>query len=344
MMPPETSIILVGWAFLVAFCLAAIFVRVLFSRPLHALILDKPNDRSLHTIPVPRTGGIGLDAAAFLTWAALAPTATYPAMLFALILAGVSLADDIAALSASRRLLVHVAVATLAVVVYPPAGLAIAPLAILTFVWMSNLYNFMDGSDGLAGGMALIGFGTYAAAAFSADATALAIAAAAVAGAAGGFLIWNFPKAKIFMGDSGSVPLGFLAALLGYLGWQDGIWPFYFPALVFLPFIADATVTLIRRALRGERLSDAHRTHYYQRLNQMGLGHRKTALYAYALMLAAAASALLTLHLPEMGVGLVIVLWLAGSALLMRGIDRAWRAFESSPRPVPIAPAPSQTR
>ena len=211
MMPSETSITLVGWAFLAAFCLAAIFVRVLFSQPLHALILDKPNDRSLHTIPVPRTGGIGLDAAAFLTWAALAPAATYPAMLLALILAGVSLADDIAPLSAGRRLLVHVAVATLAVIVYHPAGLAVAPLAILTFVWMANLYNFMDGSDGLAGGMALIGFGTYAAAAFDVDAAALAIAAASLAGAAGGFLIWNFPKAKIFMGDSGSVPLGFLA-------------------------------------------------------------------------------------------------------------------------------------
>ena len=340
MMPSETSITLVGWAFLAAFCLAAIFVRVLFSQPLHALILDKPNDRSLHTIPVPRTGGIGLDAAAFLTWAALAPAATYPAMLLALILAGVSLADDIAPLSAGRRLLVHVAVATLAVIVYHPAGLAVAPLAILTFVWMANLYNFMDGSDGLAGGMALIGFGTYAAAAFDVDAAALAIAAASLAGAAGGFLIWNFPKAKIFMGDSGSVPLGFLAALLGYLGWQDGIWPFYFPALVFLPFIADVTVTLIRRALRGERLSDAHRTHYYQRLNQMGLGHRKTALYAYALMLAVAASALLALHLPGIVAGFVIGLWLVGGALLMRNIDRAWRAFENRSRAVPVAPAP----
>ncbi len=158
--------------------------------------------------------------------------------------------------------------------------------ALLAIIWMINLYNFMDGSDGLAGGMSIAGFGTYAVAAYGGGLMELSVLAAALAGAAAGFLIWNFHKARIFMGDSGSVPLGFLAAALGLLGWQEGVWPMWFPVLVFSPFIADASVTLVKRYLRGERLSQAHRSHYYQRVLRMGLGHRGTALAAYVLMLA----------------------------------------------------------
>jgi UDP-N-acetylmuramyl pentapeptide phosphotransferase/UDP-N-acetylglucosamine-1-phosphate transferase len=97
---------------------------------------------------------------------------------------------------------------------------------------------------------------------------------AGVAAAAAGFLCFNFHPARIFMGDVGSVPLGFTAGALGLVGWRSGAWPLWFPLLVFAPFILDATVTLLRRALRGEKVWQAHRSHYYQRMVQMGLGHR----------------------------------------------------------------------
>jgi UDP-N-acetylmuramyl pentapeptide phosphotransferase/UDP-N-acetylglucosamine-1-phosphate transferase len=114
----------------------------------------------------------------------------------------------------------------------------------------------------------------------------------ALAAGAGAFLVFNFHPARIFLGDVGSVPLGFLAAALGLLGWRDEAWPLWFPLLVFALFIGDATLTLFKRLIHRERVWQAHRTHYYQRLNQLGAGHRGTAFIAYGLMLGCSAAAL----------------------------------------------------
>src|SRR5262249_53435950 len=143
--------------------------------------------------------------------------------------------------------------------------------------WMINLYNFMDGSDGLAGGMAAIGFGCYGIAALAGGDYLCATINLVVAASALGFLCFNFSPARLFMGDVGSVSLGFLAAVLDVVGWLRGDWPVWFGIVVFSPFIVDATVTLFKRALRGARVWEAHREHYYQRLVQSGWGHRKTA-------------------------------------------------------------------
>jgi UDP-N-acetylmuramyl pentapeptide phosphotransferase/UDP-N-acetylglucosamine-1-phosphate transferase len=193
----------------------------------------------------------------------------------------------------------------------------------------------MDGSDGLAGGMTVAGFGVYAVAAFAGGLTELSILGAAIAGAAAGFLIWNFHKARIFMGDSGSVPLGFLAAALGLLGWQAGTWPMWFPVLVFSPFIADASMTLLKRYLRGEKLSQAHRSHYYQRVLRMGLGHRGTALAAYVLMLAAAGSALAARTWPDTAVILLLAAWVAIYGVGMWLIDQRWAEYERAQQALP---------
>jgi UDP-N-acetylmuramyl pentapeptide phosphotransferase/UDP-N-acetylglucosamine-1-phosphate transferase len=152
---------------------------------------------------------------------------------------------------------------------------------------MSNLYNFMDGSDGLAGGMTVIGFGYYGLFAYLAGNSDFAVINRSIAAAALAFLCYNFHPARIFMGDAGAVPLGFLAAALGILGWLDQLWSLWVPVLIFSPFIADATVTITKRLMRGEKIWQAHREHYYQRMVQSGLGHRNTALLSYALMLAA---------------------------------------------------------
>jgi UDP-N-acetylmuramyl pentapeptide phosphotransferase/UDP-N-acetylglucosamine-1-phosphate transferase len=174
----------------------------------------------------------------------------------------------------------------------PRLGAVEAAVAILAVVWMTNLFNFMDGSDGLAGGMAAIGFGTLAAAAWAAGAMPLALVCAAIASASLGFLAHNFPPARIFLGDAGSVPLGFLAGALGLYGALAAAWPLWFPLLVFSPFIVDATLTLLRRASRREPVWRAHRSHAYQRLVLSGWTRRALALRAYILMAAAAASAL----------------------------------------------------
>ena len=164
-------------------------------------------------------------------------------------------------------------------------GAVIAILMFFFVVWMTNLYNFMDGSDGLAGGMAVFGFGSYGLCAWFAQDAVLMSLCVVVAAAALGFLLFNFHPAKIFMGDAGSIPLGFLAAALGIWGWQRGDWPYWLPLLVFSPFIVDATVTLAKRSWRGVKITEAHREHYYQRAIQMGVSHRRVALFEYGFML-----------------------------------------------------------
>jgi len=204
-----------------------------------------------------------------------------------LVLFVISIMDDIKNLPVKSRLLAHMVAATLFVVgsgVANEQGFLMAVLLFFIVVWVTNLYNFMDGSDGLAGGMALIGFSSYGIAALLVQDDVFAYANFTIATAALGFLFFNFHPAKIFMGDAGSIPLGFLAVAMGFWGMQKGHWSAWFPLLVFSPFIVDATLTLVKRSLRGAKITEAHREHYYQRAIQLGVGHRNVALFEYGLM------------------------------------------------------------
>lgn len=273
----------VGLAFVVSF----VCIRIALSR-FGQVALDRPNERSLHTRAVPRSGGFAvlLGAATALAFGAL--DLWLPFALAAL-LAAVSFIDDVYGVPTAGRLCAHLVAASLMVwYVLSPMHLLELSVIILAATWITNLYNFMDGADGLAGGMTVIGFSAYAVAADHAT----AILCAAVAAASAAFLLHNFHPARIFMGDVGSIPLGFLAAAIGIVGWRNDAWPLWFPLLVFGPFIGDATVTLVRRLLRGERVWRAHREHYYQRMVRMGLGHRGTALVGYAAMAVCAGAAL----------------------------------------------------
>jgi UDP-N-acetylmuramyl pentapeptide phosphotransferase/UDP-N-acetylglucosamine-1-phosphate transferase len=204
-------------------------------------------------------------------------------------------------------------------------GVVIAAVVLLFSVWMTNLYNFMDGSDGLAGGMALVGFSFYGIAALLTHNMPLALLNFCIAAAAASFLYYNFHPAKVFMGDSGSIPLGFLAAAMGLWGWQQGNWAVWFPLLVFSPFIVDASITLLKRTLRGDKVTEAHREHYYQRLIQLGWGHRNVALAEYVLMLTAGISALWVLNNPLPWQ--MLLAWGTAYACLMLLLDARWKNF-----------------
>lgn len=247
------------------------------------LALDQPNHRSLHSRATPRSGGLGLMLGVFAAWLMLASD-LHGLMLATATLMTFSFIDDVKGLSIAFRFAIHLLVVAVFFIAWPDQVHVLALLTtILATVWMVNLYNFMDGADGLAGGMAVIGFGFYA---FSMrEYGVYSLAAASVAMASLGFLVFNFHPAKIFLGDSGSVPLGFLAAAFGYIGWTQAKWPLWYPVLIFSPFIVDSSLTLLKRIGRRERIWQAHRDHYYQRLILMGWGHRKTALAGYGLML-----------------------------------------------------------
>lgn len=257
------------------------------------IALDHPNARSLHDVPTPRVGGLVLVAVALVAWLALAP-GLYPLALIAGGLSLFSFFDDLKGLRVTVRLVAHLAAAIVACRYLLPdsAWWQVAGLA-MALAWLTNLYNFMDGADGLAGGMTVTGFGAYAAAGYLEGANMLATPSLMVAVAAAGFLGVNFPPARVFLGDSGSVPLGFLAGALGLAGVGMGVWPAWFPILVFSPFIVDASVTLVRRLLRGDIVWQAHREHAYQRLVRAGWTHRRLVAHAWPLMAGVALVAVL---------------------------------------------------
>lgn len=283
----------------VAFVTALTAIEVVRRSPLARILVDRPNERSLHYVPTPRVGGLGLLAGALPVALAFASTEGQWIAGAVVVLAMISAADDAESLPVATRLAVHLSVAAITVAaIGPPAwiagagGLLVAFAAVLVITWMANLFNFMDGSDGLAGGMAAIGFAALGVAAHGSGAADLAAFSGAVSAASLAFLVFNFPPARVFMGDAGSVPLGFLAGALGWQGVARGLWPAWFPLLVFSPFIVDATVTLLRRLVAREAIWKAHRSHYYQRLILGGWSHRRLAVAAWAFMFAAGAAAL----------------------------------------------------
>ncbi|RAR60626.1 UDP-N-acetylmuramyl pentapeptide phosphotransferase/UDP-N-acetylglucosamine-1-phosphate transferase [Paraburkholderia unamae] len=296
------------------------------------LAIDIPNHRSLHAHPIPRVGGWGIVPVAVVALLLLTPHLWMVAAAAAF-LALVSQIDDRRGLPARVRFVAHIAAVSFVLALVPgdSSWWLLAGLGFL-MLWFVNLYNFMDGADGLAGGMAVFGFGGYAIAALVSPvpAVGLACTSAAIAGAAGGFLFFNFHPARIFLGDAGSISLGFLAAAIGYWGWQANIWPIWFPAIVFAPFIGDASVTLIRRLLRGEKFWQAHREHYYQRMVQSDFGHIGTALVWYVLMAAGAGIAVTILGRSAVVQFSVIGMWVL--ALLSVGIciDLRWRRFQAN--------------
>jgi UDP-GlcNAc:undecaprenyl-phosphate GlcNAc-1-phosphate transferase len=294
-------------------------------------IEDVPNERSLHTEPIPRIGGIAIIAGILSGWILLFQYWAWWIVLPVFGLFALSLVDDVRNLSARTRLLGHFAAAIMVLAGAGVEWLWLLPV-LLFIVWMTNLYNFMDGSDGLAAGMALFGFSFYGIAGLINSNEPFAMLNFSVGAAALGFLYHNFHPARVFMGDAGSIPLGFLASAFGVWGWQLGYWPFWYPILVFSPFVIDATVTLLKRARRGENLAHAHRSHYYQHLVQMGWGHRNTAIAEYALMLLTGASALWGIGLDAQSQGNLLAFWSAVYMGLAMWIDRRWRQYEAMKR------------
>jgi UDP-N-acetylmuramyl pentapeptide phosphotransferase/UDP-N-acetylglucosamine-1-phosphate transferase len=249
-------------------------------------VLDRPNERSSHAVPTPLGGGIAVIGTVLTGWFVLsacgwATALLVPVAVAAALLAAVSWLDDLSGLPALVRLVAQAAAVATGLAALPApaqAGLWIgspAALAVLGFAWLwwVNLYNFMDGIDGIAStetAAITAGLLMFAAIGRGVD-PSLALLAAPVLGAALGFLFWNWSPARIFLGDVGSVPLGYLTGylLLGLV--LAGAWKI---ALI-LPsyFIADASITLARRLLRGEPVWRAHRQHFYQQAVRRGLGH-----------------------------------------------------------------------
>ena len=260
---------------LVAWLVTRLLIPILARRE----ILDRPNERSSHRVATPRGGGIAVTGSVLLAWIVLVLTGSALSRVLGIVLGAAFLAvvswiDDLRGLSPLVRLLVQVGAVIIGLAVLPEQhSLSQLALSGLVWVWWINVFNFMDGIDGLAGSeAAALGAGLllFASVGSGAD-PALRELAAALTGAAIGFLAWNWSPARIFLGDVGSVPLGYV---LGFLLLDLAVRGYWRIALILpLYFLADATITLARRLLRGERVWQAHREHFYQRAVRRGLGH-----------------------------------------------------------------------
>ncbi|HEY7086343.1 MAG TPA: glycosyltransferase family 4 protein [Hyphomicrobiaceae bacterium] len=270
--------------------------------------LDQPNERSMHSQPVPAGAGIGIVATVLLLWPGWhTRTQAFDLALLAgcVALGLLSLADDHRRLSPALRLGAQATVVAACLLALPSAArlVEILPLTLergliaLAWLWFINLFNFMDGIDGLAGSETVaVAIGYLAVAAFAGLDDPFWRLALVIAASVGGYLFWNWHPALVFMGDAGSIPLGFL------LGWLmldlalAGEWP----AALILPlyFMADATLTLLARARRGEALWQAHRQHFYQRAVLGGTTPSGVVRRVSAVNAALLALALLSVHHP----------------------------------------------
>jgi Fuc2NAc and GlcNAc transferase len=265
-------------------------------------VLDVPNQRSSHRAPTPRGGGVAIVAAFMIGTATLWTFGrVHPALATALLGAGtlvavVGFVDDHSPIAARWRLLAHICAAVWALAWLgglPPISIGGTVqdlgvfgdlLAAVALVWLLNLYNFMDGIDGLAGIEAVTAcVGAIVIFVAAPDSTDAWYAAALLAAAVLGFLVWNFPPAKIFMGDAGS---GFLGITLGILALDAAsrrpqwLWSWI---ILLGVFTVDATITLLFRLSRGEKLYEAHRSHAYQHAAQRYGSHRRVTLAVAAI-------------------------------------------------------------
>lgn len=255
-------------------------------------LIDVPNVRSSHTAPTPRGGGVAIVIALFIAEFALVLTGAIDGVIATALLGGggamalIGFIDDRRSLPARWRILVHFGAAILAVWLIgglPAPSLAASHLsgvwagrviAVIGVVWVSNLFNFMDGIDGIAASEAIFvaGAGAWLSASHGVS-NGLPLALLGVAAASLGFLYWNWPPAKIFMGDVGSGFLGFMLAAIGLACSQSGELPVEVWPILTGVFLVDSTVTLVTRMLRRQRWFEPHRTHAYQILSRRWRGH-----------------------------------------------------------------------
>jgi UDP-N-acetylmuramyl pentapeptide phosphotransferase/UDP-N-acetylglucosamine-1-phosphate transferase len=294
-------------------------------------LLDIPNERSSHTRPTPRGGGLPLIAVALATWVywmGVDGMVGFPPnmalVLGATLVAIVSWMDDLQTLPFRTRLGVHLLAGAAVLLSAPPPasvplpgigeiplGVVAWPLALIWIAGLTNAYNFMDGIDGIAGGQGLVTAVAWVVLGLSFHGGSVAALGLALAAGCAVFLLFNWQPARIFMGDVGSATLGFIFAALpfvfnaGYRTPESSFW-IIGVALVW-PFVFDTGFTLVRRWRRGEKLTEAHRSHLYQRLVIAGWSHaRVSLLYVLWAVTTSVAGYALAVGVPMSGVwGLV---------------------------------------
>lgn len=322
---------MIAIAVLAVFCVTLFFTGMFRDHALKKGLIDIPGDRTSHTAPTPRGGGVVFVAVTVIASVILyryghLSSAELTLVACSFLMAIVGVADDYFNLRNSVRFVTQIIIAGLFLAVNGvPETLSLAPLTLhfglfawplclLFIVWSVNLFNFMDGLDAFASMEAIVIFSVLGALGVFAGGTPFAILMLILAASMVGFLKWNFPPAKIFMGDGGSYFLGFIIAGAALVSNSRLDIPFMVPVMLYSLFWFDATVTLFRRLLAGEKWYSAHKSHAYQRLHQAGYSHWAVAKYALAINIPLALLAAAGFFHPEYLLALfaAVLLLLAG--------------------------------
>ncbi len=314
---PIAEFLLLGGA---TFVLSAAACALTLRGLLRWAVIDLPNARSSHTRPTPRGGGLGFMAVILVGWAALWLTGSQIAspvvIVGAAAIAGISFADDLKNVHIGVRLAVQAVAVALALATLPsdrPILAGFLPLAVdrvvvaVAWLWFINLFNFMDGIDGIAAGeAAIVAFGLVVLAAFRPELGPVGREAIVVGAAVVGFLLFNWPPARVFMGDVGSAGLGYALGWLLIVAAAKGA---LVPALLLpLYFVADASTTLLMRASKRRPLAQAHRDHAYQKAVDRSLGHAFVSSLVVVLGVLLIVLAVLAASMPIVALGLGLAL------------------------------------
>ena len=257
-------------------------------------LLDHPGERQSHTVVTPRGGGVGLVAALLIVSLLVSAGNSHGFWVQCIVPAVVVLAitgwwDDHASLGVGFRFFIQLAVSFYLLWCATNAGWmqGVIPMIMsgLFVIWMTNLYNFMDGSNGMAGLQGVFAASVLAVLFHLSGDDPFALFSLLLAACCAGFLPWNLGRARVFMGDVGSLALGFLFAAFMLYGTGTGAFDYPVALIVMLLFLTDATLTLLLRVIRGERWYNAHRQHLYQRLIANGWTHARVAIVYQAINL-----------------------------------------------------------
>lgn len=306
---------------------------------------DHPNHRSSHDRPIPKSGGIGFIVPfmaallmvligphhAVLDSFGLSPIQWIIYLSLAGAVFGAALGDDIWELSAAAKIIVQCVAGTVFTFTVAHAetlsvpglgtfelGWASHVLAVLWIVFFMNALNFMDGINGIAGGTAVIALGFLGAIALASGNAGIAFCAIVLAACVLGFLPYNFPGARIFMGDIGSQMLGFLIATWTILGATQPVAKIslYIVPLLYFPFLFDVILTLIKRMKQNKKVWHAHREHLYQLCTKLGRGHTEVTLAYYVAFALSGTAALAFVQRPDghVLIGIALLCAMGGAA------------------------------
>ncbi|MCW8915847.1 MAG: undecaprenyl/decaprenyl-phosphate alpha-N-acetylglucosaminyl 1-phosphate transferase [Magnetovibrio sp.] len=327
--------------------LAALLTWLLMKR---VRIIDVPNERSSHSRPTPRSGGIAIVVTFFAGLGAMWAISDSPVLgtsYFwgfcgaAFVIAAVSIFDDLSGLSFKVKLLLQtgcsawvMALGVVADQVYLPfiglweLGWLAYPVTLVWIIGLTNAFNFMDGIDGISGGTAIIASGFFAFVMMNGGSAFLHHVVWIVLWASLGFLLWNWQPAKIFMGDSGSQFLGFILAIFAVMAGQfdESHVPYVVMPLLFFHYMWDTVYTFVRRYRAGEAVTEAHRSHLYQLMNRLGMSHARVTLTYLGIGALQGLGALVLVQLPPEWQLLVFVPFIGLQWGLTRNVVRRARA------------------